>query len=233
MEELVHSVKEIGLLQPIVVRRLEQDKYELVMGERRWRATQQAGLDHDPRDRARHLGRRDAPRRAAGEPAPQPAEPARRGGRLPADARRLRLHPGSPRHPHRSVAAADLQHAPAAEAAGLGPAPRRRRRSVRRARPRAPRPPERRRDRAPRPAHRRRGPLGPHRRRDRCPGRHERRRPDARHAAATSRSPRAWSTWPTGSPTASKPASRSTSARPRARSPSSSRPWTTSNASSP
>src|SRR3954449_2911320 len=44
MEELVHSVKEIGLLQPIVVRRLAQDKYELVMGERRWRATQQAGL---------------------------------------------------------------------------------------------------------------------------------------------------------------------------------------------
>lgn len=44
MEELVHSVKEIGLLQPIVVRRLTDDKYELVMGERRWRATQQAGL---------------------------------------------------------------------------------------------------------------------------------------------------------------------------------------------
>ncbi len=44
MEELVHSVKEIGLLQPIVVRRLEGDTYELVMGERRWRATQQAGL---------------------------------------------------------------------------------------------------------------------------------------------------------------------------------------------
>ena len=48
MEELVHSVKEIGLLQPIVVRRLTQDKYELVMGERRWRATQQAGLTTIP-----------------------------------------------------------------------------------------------------------------------------------------------------------------------------------------
>jgi ParB family chromosome partitioning protein len=44
MGELVHSVREIGLLQPIVVRRLEGDRYELVMGERRWRATQQAGL---------------------------------------------------------------------------------------------------------------------------------------------------------------------------------------------
>jgi ParB family chromosome partitioning protein len=44
MDELVHSVKEIGLLQPIVVRRLEDDRFELVMGERRWRATQAAGL---------------------------------------------------------------------------------------------------------------------------------------------------------------------------------------------
>lgn len=44
MAELAYSVKEIGLLQPIVVRRLGGDRYELVMGERRWRATQQAGL---------------------------------------------------------------------------------------------------------------------------------------------------------------------------------------------
>jgi ParB family transcriptional regulator, chromosome partitioning protein len=48
MAELVHSVKEIGLLQPIVVRRLSVDNYELVMGERRWRATQQAGLKTIP-----------------------------------------------------------------------------------------------------------------------------------------------------------------------------------------
>ncbi len=48
MAELVYSVKEIGLLQPIVVRRLGGDRYELVMGERRWRATQQAGLKTIP-----------------------------------------------------------------------------------------------------------------------------------------------------------------------------------------
>jgi ParB family chromosome partitioning protein len=48
MAELVHSVKEIGLLQPIVVRRLGADSYELVMGERRWRAIQQAGLETIP-----------------------------------------------------------------------------------------------------------------------------------------------------------------------------------------
>ena len=44
MAELVHSVKEIGLLQPVVVRKMGAEDYELVMGERRWRATQQAGL---------------------------------------------------------------------------------------------------------------------------------------------------------------------------------------------
>jgi ParB family transcriptional regulator, chromosome partitioning protein len=48
MAELAYSVKEIGLLQPIVVRRLGDDRYELVMGERRWRATQQAGLSTIP-----------------------------------------------------------------------------------------------------------------------------------------------------------------------------------------
>ena len=48
MDELVHSIKEIGLLQPIVVRSLEDDRFELVMGERRWRATQAAGLETIP-----------------------------------------------------------------------------------------------------------------------------------------------------------------------------------------
>ncbi len=48
MAELVHSVKEIGLLQPIVVRPVGDDRYELIMGERRWRATQEAGLDTIP-----------------------------------------------------------------------------------------------------------------------------------------------------------------------------------------
>jgi ParB family chromosome partitioning protein len=44
MAELVHSIEEVGLLQPIVVRRIGEESYELVMGERRWRAAQQAGL---------------------------------------------------------------------------------------------------------------------------------------------------------------------------------------------
>jgi ParB family chromosome partitioning protein len=48
MAELVHSIKEIGLLQPVVVRKTGPDAYELVMGERRWRATQAAGLTTIP-----------------------------------------------------------------------------------------------------------------------------------------------------------------------------------------
>ena len=48
MAELVHSIKEIGLLQPVVVRKTAPDAYELVMGERRWRATQAAGLTTIP-----------------------------------------------------------------------------------------------------------------------------------------------------------------------------------------
>jgi ParB family chromosome partitioning protein len=48
MAELVHSIREVGLLQPVVVRPVGEDGYELIMGERRWRATQEAGLEVIP-----------------------------------------------------------------------------------------------------------------------------------------------------------------------------------------
>ncbi len=50
LAELVHSIREIGVLQPIVVRSAtgSTERFELIMGERRWRATQQAGLTHIP-----------------------------------------------------------------------------------------------------------------------------------------------------------------------------------------
>lgn len=44
LAELVFSISEIGLLQPVVVRPLGEDRYELVAGERRWRACTKAGL---------------------------------------------------------------------------------------------------------------------------------------------------------------------------------------------
>jgi ParB family transcriptional regulator, chromosome partitioning protein len=46
--ELEHSIREFGLLQPIVVREVSPGSYQLVMGERRWRAAQRAGLERLP-----------------------------------------------------------------------------------------------------------------------------------------------------------------------------------------
>jgi ParB family transcriptional regulator, chromosome partitioning protein len=44
LDELAESIKQVGLLQPVVVRTVGPGRYELVMGERRWRAAQRAGL---------------------------------------------------------------------------------------------------------------------------------------------------------------------------------------------
>lgn len=48
LAELVTSIKEVGLLQPVVVRQLGAGRYELIMGERRWRACREAGLERIP-----------------------------------------------------------------------------------------------------------------------------------------------------------------------------------------
>lgn len=48
LAELVHSVREFGVLQPIVVRTNEDGAYELIMGERRTRASREAGLTSIP-----------------------------------------------------------------------------------------------------------------------------------------------------------------------------------------
>ena len=116
MAELVHSVQEVGLLQPVVVR----------AGRRRrsssWSWASAAG--GPPGRPGSTPSRRSSGRpattpaagRAAGEPAPGRAQPARGGGRLPAAARRLRLHPRGARLPDRPQPAADQQHHPAAQA---------------------------------------------------------------------------------------------------------------------
>lgn len=48
LEELAESIKAQGVMQPIVIRLISQNKYEIIAGERRWRATQLAGLDKIP-----------------------------------------------------------------------------------------------------------------------------------------------------------------------------------------
>lgn len=48
LEELASSIKSQGVMQPILVRQLEDGSYEIIAGERRWRAAQRAGLTHVP-----------------------------------------------------------------------------------------------------------------------------------------------------------------------------------------
>jgi len=48
LDELSRSIKAQGVLQPILVRPLEKDQYEIIAGERRWRASQAAGLHEIP-----------------------------------------------------------------------------------------------------------------------------------------------------------------------------------------
>jgi len=48
LQELADSIKAQGVIQPIVVRKIAEDKFEIVAGERRWRASQLAGLQQVP-----------------------------------------------------------------------------------------------------------------------------------------------------------------------------------------
>ena len=48
LQTLASSIKAQGVLQPVVARPLAEDRYEILSGERRWRAAQIAGLDHVP-----------------------------------------------------------------------------------------------------------------------------------------------------------------------------------------
>ena len=48
LAELAASIKAQGLMQPVLVRPVDRDRYELIAGERRWRAAQMAGLQEIP-----------------------------------------------------------------------------------------------------------------------------------------------------------------------------------------
>src|SRR2546423_5499463 len=48
LEELAQSIRSNGIIQPLLVRRIENEKYQVVAGERRWRAAQRAGLQKVP-----------------------------------------------------------------------------------------------------------------------------------------------------------------------------------------
>ena len=48
LQELANSIREIGIVQPITLRQTHEGKYQIVAGERRWRASQMAGLENIP-----------------------------------------------------------------------------------------------------------------------------------------------------------------------------------------
>lgn len=48
LEELAHSIKEIGIIQPITLRQVSDNRFQIIAGERRWRASQIAGLKAIP-----------------------------------------------------------------------------------------------------------------------------------------------------------------------------------------
>ena len=48
LEELANSIRAQGVMQPIVIRPVSENLYEIIAGERRWRASQMAGLDEIP-----------------------------------------------------------------------------------------------------------------------------------------------------------------------------------------
>ena len=48
LQELANSIREIGIIQPITLRQVAEDRYQIIAGERRWRACQMAGLERVP-----------------------------------------------------------------------------------------------------------------------------------------------------------------------------------------
>ena len=48
LQELANSIREIGIIQPITLRQVAEDRYQIIAGERRWRASQIAGLTAIP-----------------------------------------------------------------------------------------------------------------------------------------------------------------------------------------
>src|SRR2546423_7788006 len=71
ISDLAASIRQVGILQPVVVRPAGDGTYQLVVGERRWRAAPRAGRGPPPplRPRTRH---QRAPRRGPGRHGPRP-----------------------------------------------------------------------------------------------------------------------------------------------------------------
>ena len=217
LAELVLSIREVGLLQPIVVRPVGEATYELVMGERRWRASQAAGLTTIPaivRDTGDDAMLRDALLENLHRSQLNPLEEAAAYDQLLAD---FSCTHEELAQTDRPLAAADLQHPAAAQAARTGAAPGGRRRAVggSRARPAGARRPAGAGAASPTGSSRRACRSVPSRRSWRSAGRT---RPRSRVARSAGRRRPGWSTCRSGCRTGSRPGCGSRWARPGARS---------------
>ena len=132
LEELAQSIREHGVLQPVLVSQQPDGSFQLITGERRWRAVQLAGLPTVP------AMVKEATPQASLEMAlveniqRRDLNPLEEAHAYPAAARRARADPGAAGAAHRQEPRGGDQHAAAAAAARRGAAGAgRRRRSPR------------------------------------------------------------------------------------------------------
>ena len=118
LQALADSLGERGVLQPVLVRPVAGGTYELVAGERRWRAAQLAGLEHDPGARARPRRRPGARGRARREHGPRGPQPGRGGARR---ARRSSRSSGSRARTSGGASAAAASRSPTCCACSTSP----------------------------------------------------------------------------------------------------------------
>ena len=109
------------MLQPVLVR-AAGDGFELIAGERRWRAARRIGLQTIPGDRPDRRRRRDAPAGDRRERPARGAEPARGSRRVSTAHRGLLAHPRRRRDPGRQEPRDDHEHVAAAAAPAVDPA---------------------------------------------------------------------------------------------------------------
>ena len=133
---LADSIRARGVLQPVLVRPLPSGRYELIAGERRWRAAQLAELDVDPGGRAPARRRRIARGGADREHGPRGPQPGRGGPRLRGARRGARPDPRGGRSPRRPQPRRRLEPHPPARPARRGARADRARRPDRGPRPR-------------------------------------------------------------------------------------------------